>query len=248
MLSLMSATKILRRVKSEWQLFTKLDVVDGDSPNDTFCYQEREAATANRRRQSTDGEQDKLALMTGSLVRLIPATDAAPPHCIRKDGRPVEVTGWPSRLNKLVSGTLRLCRLPSSHSEASERRHPHDGEWRVRFAPACGQPSPTFFPPCLVWVLSCELRWIHYMCNPTNHHRDAAAAPLPEASSSWFSCPRTFNLRCCELGSDDAISVSPPQLTCTTLTAMDDKITLLLPTKDFRCSLSDKISPEMKPL
>ena len=125
-------------------------------------------------------------------------------------------TGWSSRSNRATLAAQAL-----SQQKGSERRH-----WGMTANGRVDLPQPASLPQlslsslsCL--VLSCELHRIHFMCDWTNHHRVATAAPRPEASSSWlFLVLLSKGLRLSRLkpGSDDAMSISHRLLTCATYT------------------------------
>lgn len=166
-------------------------------------------------------------------MRLIPATDAAPhqPASGKMDGLWRSLVGpADERSHSQLWHTLALCAGLSQRSKR-ETSLGHDGEWRVRFAPACGQPSPTFFPPCLVWSY-------HVSCNgPTL----GAIEPIRVGSlrrrrflkhrDSWFLVLRVegpLTFRAGSLGVTRCHIDSHSQLTCAILpilTTVNGKLT-----------------------
>lgn len=185
----MSATKI-SRVKSEWQLFTKLDVMIPLIPG-------------TKKPQRTSGGSQ---LMASEITGVVTGEVDPGYKYIRTRHHHLHQERWTACGGHWLAqpmSTLSALRRPlTSYNGRSKRETSlgHDGEWRVRFAPACGQPSPTFFP-CLVWSYHVS-RSGSTLCaiGPITIE---SLRPLPEASSSWFSCRRTFNFLCWEPENDE---------------------------------------------
>ena len=139
-------------------------------------------------------------------VRLIPATDAAPPHCIRERWTACgghSLVDGPA--DELASSSLAgLCVLAQASSASSSSRSVSLTTEQARdvmgmtanggfdLPPACGQPSPTFFPSLSCLVLSCESQRIHSLCAWTNRIPSRCGSAASLTSSSWFSCGSTL--------------------------------------------------------